>query len=113
MLDVAGNHGQDVVEVVRDPAGQLTHCLDLLTLPECLLGLPACGGFHRFGHHRGDRSLVIEQGTEREVERAPASGQIEVEFVSRCLPCRCSVDCLGNGATHVGRTNFSSRRVLG
>ena len=37
-LDRAGDHGQDIVEVVRDAAGELADRLHLLGLPDALLG---------------------------------------------------------------------------
>src|SRR5665213_219757 len=40
-LDVTDDDGQQIIEIVRDPAGQLSHRLELLALPRGGLGLLA------------------------------------------------------------------------
>ena len=40
-LQIADDDGQQIVEVVRDPAGQLADRLHLLRLAKLFLGLPA------------------------------------------------------------------------
>ena len=40
-LEIAGNHRQQIVEIVRDPAGQLAHQLHLFGEPQRRLGLAA------------------------------------------------------------------------
>ena len=41
-LDVPEDHGEDVIEVVRDPAGQLAHRFHLLRLKQCFARLLEC-----------------------------------------------------------------------
>src|SRR5437762_12603765 len=42
-IEVAGNYRQQVVEVVGNATGKLTHRLHLLRLPQCRLGLFSLG----------------------------------------------------------------------
>ena len=42
-LQRAAGNCQEIVEVVRDPACQLTDCLELLSLVQARLGLPMLG----------------------------------------------------------------------
>ena len=52
-LGVAGNRGQRVVEIVRDPASQPADRLHFLRLPQLILELPSIGDvLHRADHAR-------------------------------------------------------------
>jgi hypothetical protein len=44
-LEIAEHSGQEILEVVGDPAGHLADRLHLLRLPECLLGALPLGYF--------------------------------------------------------------------
>ena len=55
-IAVAGDHGQQIVEIVRHAAGQPAHRLHLLRLPELLLqpdAVAAHPGAAQFAFHRG------------------------------------------------------------
>ncbi len=54
-LGVSGDHHQQVVEVVRDAAGQPAHRIHLLRLPQLLFQLPPVGDVfrHQFQHFFG------------------------------------------------------------
>ncbi len=43
MSRAADNRGQQIIEVVRDAAGQLAHRFHLLRLPQCVLTLAVVG----------------------------------------------------------------------
>ena len=66
-LQGAGDAGQQVVEVVRDAAGELAHRLHLLRLPQLLLRLEAVSGVDRLGDDGDDGAGRVEQRPDRDV----------------------------------------------
>ena len=78
-VERADDHGQHVVEVVRDAAGELADRLHLLRLPQLLFGFDAAGRFHGFRHDGDDDVLLVLYRTQRKVERALARRKIDGE----------------------------------
>ena len=60
-LDVAGDHGEQVVEVVRDSARELSHRFHLLRLPQLLLDRPLVRHVHCDARSAKGGALGIER----------------------------------------------------
>ena len=67
--------GQEVVEVVRDAAGQLADGFHLLRLAQRFLALAALGDVDRFRHRADDGAVLVAQRPHGEVEIAIADRQ--------------------------------------
>ena len=69
--------GQQIVEIVRDAAGQLPDGFHLLRLAQRFLALAALGDVDGFRHRADDRAVLIAQGAHRKVEIALADRQMQ------------------------------------
>ena len=67
--------GEEVVEVVRDAAGELADGLHLLRMAQRFLALAPLGDVDGFGHRARDRAVTVEQRPHREIESALAHRQ--------------------------------------
>ena len=69
--------GQQIVEIVRHAAGQLSDRFHLLRLAQRFLALAAFGDVDGLRHRADDRAVLVVQGTHREVEIAIADRQLQ------------------------------------
>ena len=69
--------GQQIVEIVRHAAGQLSDRFHLLRLAQRFLALAALGDVDGLRHRADDRAVLIAQRTHREVEIALADRQMQ------------------------------------
>ncbi len=73
-LEIAGDDGQEVVEIVRHAAGQLADRLHLLGLAQRLLGAAVLGGVPDQRERADDRAVGAVQRREGRVVDADAAG---------------------------------------
>ena len=69
--------GQEIVEIVRHAAGQLSDRFHLLRLAQRFLALAALGDVDGLRHRADDRAVLIAQRAHREVEIALADRQAQ------------------------------------
>ena len=69
--------GQEIVEIVRDAAGQLADRFHLLRLAQRFLALAALGDVDGLRHRADDRAVLVAQRAHREVEIALADRQMQ------------------------------------
>ena len=69
--------GQEIVEIVRHPAGQLSDRFHLLRLTQRFLALAALGDVDGVGHRPDDRAVLIAQRAHHKVEIALADRQAQ------------------------------------
>ena len=69
--------GQEVVEVVRDAAGELADGFHLLRLAQRFLALAALGDVDRLGHRADHGAVLVEQRPHGEIEIALADRQLQ------------------------------------
>ena len=69
--------GQEIVEIVRHAAGQLSDRFHLLRLAQRFLALAALGDVDGLRHRADDRAVLVAQRTHREVEIALADRQAQ------------------------------------
>ena len=69
--------GQQIVEIVRHAAGQLSDRFHLLRLAQRFLALAALGDVDGLRHRADDRAVLIAQRTHRKVEIALADRQLQ------------------------------------
>ena len=74
--------GQEIVEVVRDAAGELADGLHLLRLPQRFLALAALGDVDGLRHRADHCAMLVAQRTHREIEIALADRQMEPHLES-------------------------------
>ena len=92
--------GQQVVEIVRDAAGQLAHRIHLLRLAKRFLGLPPFGDVDGLGQHAGDDAVLIEYRAHREIEKALAGRQIEQHFPAHAFAAHDRGEGLAHDLAH-------------
>ena len=102
-FEAADDPGQQIVEIVGETAGQLTHRLHLLALTQRLLRLAALGDVDRFRHEADNRPLLVANRAHREIERAPAGGQVQKHLPAHGLAAGDRRDGLANNFAHAGR----------
>ena len=71
-IEAADDRRQQIVEIVRDAAGELAHRLELLRLAQRVLGEPPVGNVDRLGYQRDDLACGIAHRPDREFERRAA-----------------------------------------
>ena len=74
--------GQEIVEVMRDAAGELADGLHLLRLPQRFLALAALGDVDRFRHRADDGAVLVAQRPHGEIEIALADRQMQPHLES-------------------------------
>ncbi len=80
---VAADGGEDVVEVVRDPAREAAHGLQLLRLAELILEVAALGDVPPDHENPGRRSGVVADGGGAALDQAPASALVADSHLDR------------------------------
>ena len=69
--------GQEIVEIVRDAAGELADRFHLLRLPQRFLALAALGDVDGLRHRADDGAMLVAQRAHREIEIALADRQMQ------------------------------------
>ena len=92
--------GQEVVEVVRDAAGQLADGLHLLGLAQRFLALAAFGDVDGFRHGAGHRAMAIVERPHREIEIAVADRQMQHHVEANLFALQHPVEGVVHGLGH-------------
>ena len=109
-VERADDRGQQIVEIMRDAAGELAHRLQLLRLAQRLLGEPAAGGLDRLGDDRDDRPAAVGDRPHREIIPAPAGGrQFELDRLAEDLAARCAHEARADRIAHARRPSEPGR----
>ncbi len=77
--------GEQIVEVVRDTAGELADRLHLLRLPQRFLAAAALGDVDQLRHRARDVAVAVEHGAHAEIEIALADGKSQPHLPSAPL----------------------------
>ena len=96
-FQAAGDAGEQVVEIMREAAGQLADRFHLLGLQQRLLRLAALGEFHRFRHDADDDAITVAYRAHLEIEPAPATHR---QIDANLAPHGFALGDQRNGGTH-------------
>ena len=87
-LQIAHDDGEQVVEIVRDAAGELAHGLHLLRLAELLLHLPTLGDVLLDGDEVGDLVPVLDRCDRGELPEQLAVLLLVMKLTAPHATCR-------------------------
>ena len=87
-LQIAGDHGQQIVEVVRDPAGELADRLHLLCLAELFLGFPPLREIAGYLGKANQLPVCVPDRMEDDARPEPAAILSDTPALALVLPGR-------------------------
>ena len=92
--------GQQIVEIVRDAAGQLADRFHLLRLAQRFLALAALGDVDGFRHRADDGAVLVAQRAHREIEIALADRQMQPHLGLDLFAPHDGDEGIANGVAH-------------